>query len=54
MMAIFYKVFKGFKILYEQFGSFTPDPRMIGFVETAEVKVWCNAKYSKSRPISTY
>lgn len=31
MMAIFHKVFKGFKTLYQQFGSFTPDPRMIGF-----------------------
>lgn len=31
MMPIFYKVFKGFKILYQEFGSFAPDPRMIGF-----------------------
>lgn len=54
MMAIFYKVFKGFKLLHQEFGSFTPDPRMIGFNEKAEVKVWANVKYSKSRPQASY
>lgn len=49
-MAIFHKVFKGFKHLYENFGCFDVDPRMIGFNEQAEVKVWCNIKYSRPIP----
>lgn len=33
MMAIFHKVFMGFKILFDHYGPFSPDPRMIGFNE---------------------
>ena len=54
LMPIFYKVFKGFKVLYEEYGAFAPDPRMIGFNEEAEVKVWAHIKYSKSKPQVSY
>ena len=54
MMSIFHKVFKGFKVLYENYGPFEPDPRMICFNEEAVVKVWSNVKYSKPKPKVTY
>lgn len=54
MMAIFHKVFKAFKILFQEYGSFAPDPRMIGFNEKAEVKVWGHTKYSKAKPHVSY
>jgi hypothetical protein len=31
MMAIFHRMLKGFKLLFTEFGSFIPDPRMVGF-----------------------
>lgn len=31
-----------------------PDPRMIGFNELAEVKIWAHDKYSKSKPKISY
>ena len=51
---IFHKVFRGFKILQQHYGCFVPDPRMIGFNEEAQVKIWANVKYSKSQPKPPY
>lgn len=53
-MAIFYQAFKAFKILYAEYGSFAPHPRMIVFNEYGQVKTWANVKYSKAKPIVSY
>lgn len=53
-MNILYWSLRGFKLLFEQFGCFSVDARMIGFLSTGDVKVWANRKYSKPGPTLCY